>query len=98
MIADNQFKLDMPEFGKTVEEHLLTKGETVQKMTISAESLEDNYLLEKDGKIFLYPKALGQPPADTTVIDIPIPSPKSTQQSSDEDDNEKKQDEPIGFM
>jgi len=60
LIADNQGKLDMPEYGKKIEEYLSAKGESVQKMTINSDDLEDNYLVDIDGEISLFPKIGGQ--------------------------------------
>jgi len=60
LIADNQGKLDMPEYGKKIEDYLSSKGETVQKMSVRAEDLEDNFLIDCDGVLSLVPKAGGQ--------------------------------------
>jgi hypothetical protein len=60
LIADNEGKLNMPEYGKKIEEFLSSKGENVQKITIKAEDLEDNYLVDSDGILSLVPKAAGQ--------------------------------------
>jgi hypothetical protein len=70
LIADNESKLDMAEYGKTAEEYLTSKGKAVQRISLSSEILSENYLIEKDGVLYLYPKALGEPPADVSIIDL----------------------------
>ena len=61
LIADNQGKLDMPEYGAKIEDYLAKeRGEKVQKLTISAKDLEDNYLVDQDGELKLVPKIGGQ--------------------------------------
>ena len=63
LIADNQRKLDVPElhnYGQRIEDLLNAKGETVQKLSISAADLEDNYLVDKDGILTIVPKMAGQ--------------------------------------
>ena len=60
LIADNQGKLDMPEYGKKIEEYLSTIGEKVQKITVNPNDLENNYLVDVDGVISLFPKIAGQ--------------------------------------
>jgi DNL zinc finger len=60
LIADNEGKLDMPEYGKKIEEYLKSKGENIQKLSITAKDLEDNYLIDKDGILTLVPKVAGQ--------------------------------------
>ena len=43
LIADNQKKLDFPtHFGAKIEEYLISKGERVQKLSLTAQELEDN--------------------------------------------------------
>lgn len=70
LIADNESKLDMAEYGTTAEEYLTSKGEAVQRISLSSELLSENYLIEKDGVLYLYPKALGEPPAGVSIIDL----------------------------
>lgn len=61
LIADNENKMDMKEFGPKIENYLEERlGESVQRMTISEADLENYYLLDKDGVLSLYPKAAGQ--------------------------------------
>ncbi len=61
LIADNKKKLDFPDkFGTKIEDYLLSKGEKVQKLTVSPRDLEDNYLVDEDGVISLIPKIAGQ--------------------------------------
>jgi transcription elongation factor Elf1 len=63
LIADNEGKLDMPEYGKKIEDYLKEKGERVQKLQVTPRDLEDNYLVDKDGVLTLVPKMSGQPAA-----------------------------------
>lgn len=60
LIADNEGKLDMAEYGKKIEDYLKDKGETVQKLSITTQDLEDNYIVDQDGVISLVPKMAGQ--------------------------------------
>ena len=72
LIADNEGKLDMGEYGKKIEEYLESKGDNVQRLSFSSKELEDNYVIEDtDGVISLWPKIGGQPPEDVTIIDVP---------------------------
>jgi hypothetical protein len=67
LIADNQGKLDMPEFGKRVEDLLISKGENVQKINISIQDLDDNFIVDRDGVISLIPKN-----SDKVIINTPM--------------------------
>lgn len=63
LIADNQRKLDMPElhdYGQKIEDYLTAKGEKVQKLSLSSQDLDDNYLIDKDGTISIVSKLSGQ--------------------------------------
>jgi len=60
LIADNLKKLDMSEYGTKIDEYLESKGERVQRMSVSREDLENNYIIEKDGVVSLQPKIGGQ--------------------------------------
>ena len=61
LIADNERKLDMgQDYGARIEDFLKTKGERVQKLSVSLQELEDNYLVDKDGEVIMIPKATGQ--------------------------------------
>lgn len=61
LIADNEGKLDFPKvYGKRIDEYLESQGERVQRMSITEQDLEDNFLVEQDGEILLIPKAGGQ--------------------------------------
>lgn len=60
LIADNEGKLDMAQYGKKIEDFLRDKGENIQKLSITEKDLEDNYLIDKDGVITLVPKIAGQ--------------------------------------
>ena len=52
--------MDMGQYGKKIEEFLESKGEVIQRLSISTKELEDNYLVDKDGVINLVPKIGGQ--------------------------------------
>lgn len=54
--------MDMGQYGKKIEEFLESKGEVIQRLSISTKELEDNYLIDKDGVITLVPKIGGQVP------------------------------------
>ena len=69
LIADNEGKLDMKEYGKTVEEYLISQGETVQRLNLTPEELEKYYLVDQDGKLQLVPKEGGQPDPRLTIVD-----------------------------
>lgn len=61
LIADNERKLDMGEdYGQRIDEFLTSRGETVQKLSMTLQELEDNYLVDKDGVLSMVPKAAGQ--------------------------------------
>ncbi len=61
LIADNEGKLDLGKnYGKKIEDYLQEKGESVQKLTITSQELEENYLVDKDGKLSLVPKIAGE--------------------------------------
>ena len=60
LIADNEGKLDMAQYGKKIEDFLRDKGESVQKISITEQDLEENYLVDKDGVVTLVPKIAGQ--------------------------------------
>ena len=78
LIADNEGKLDMGEYGKRIEEYLKSKGDKVQRVSFNSKELEENYVIEdEDGIISLWPKMGGQPPEDVTIIDVPMPNRKS---------------------
>jgi len=77
LIADNEGKLDMGEYGRKIEQYLEQKGEKVQHMTITAKDLIDNYLVDQDGVVALVSKQGGQLDAGLTVIDIPSASNSS---------------------
>ena len=60
-IADNQKKLDFPaQFGNKIDEYLEANGEKVQRMSITTAELENNYLIDTDGVLTLFPKEAGQ--------------------------------------
>ncbi len=60
MLADNEGKMDMKQYGPKIDEYIEAKGERVQKVSYKAEELVDNYIIERDGVISLFPKAAGQ--------------------------------------
>ena len=69
----------MGEYGKKIEEYLISQGEDVQKLSITAADLENNYLVDNNGKLELVSKLSGQPDINQTIVDIPpqsIPRPK----------------------
>lgn len=69
----------MGEYGKKIEEYLISQGEDVQKLSVTAADLENNYLVDNNGKLELVSKLSGQPDINQTIVDIPsqsIPSPK----------------------
>ena len=76
LIADNEGKLDMAEYGKKIEDYLVnTRGESVQRISITPQDLEKNYLVDCDGVVTLVSKDAGQlDPGLGTVIDLPIPN------------------------
>ena len=50
----------MAQYGKKIEDFLQEKGESVQRISITEQDLEDNYLIDKDGVVNLVPKIAGQ--------------------------------------
>ena len=61
LIADNERKLDMgKDYGLKIEDYLELQGETVQRLSVSLQELDDNYLIDKDGVLSMIPKAAGQ--------------------------------------
>lgn len=73
LIADNEGKLDMKEYGRKIEDYLEQKKERIQRITVTPQDLEDNYLVDTDGVISLVSKMGGQPSVDVTIIDMPVP-------------------------
>ncbi len=69
LVADNTGKLDMAEYGKKIDTYLESKGETVQRLVLTPEQLEENYLIDRNGKIELHNKEGGQPQVDSRIID-----------------------------
>ena len=59
-IADNLKKLDMSEYGSKIDEYLESKGERVQRISLTPEEVENNFLIDKDGELTLRPKIGGQ--------------------------------------
>lgn len=76
LIADNKGKLDMAEYGKKIEDYLVAQGEVVKKLTLKPSDIENNYLIDRDGELELFPKIAGQPPSDARIIDMPSPPKK----------------------
>ena len=60
LIADNERKMDMDAYGPKIEDFLTARGEAVQRLSVSLEELENNYLVDKDGVLSIVPKAAGQ--------------------------------------
>lgn len=56
LIADNENKLDLQQFGGNVANFLKSRGEKVVTCNLQPSDLEENYLVEKDGVLELYPK------------------------------------------
>lgn len=71
LIADNEGKLDMGEYGKRIDDYLEQQGEQVQKMTVSPGDLEDNYLVDQDGILTLVSKDKGQLDPSVRIVDMP---------------------------
>lgn len=61
----------MPLYGKRIADYLESKGEVVQKMTLSEKDLEDNYLVDQDGVLTMVSKLGGQLSPEVTIIDYP---------------------------
>ena len=59
----------MAEYGKKIDTYLESKGETVQRLVLTPEQLEENYLIDRNGKIELHNKEGGQPQVDSRIID-----------------------------
>ena len=65
---------DFPaKYGEKIEDYLKSQGEKVQKLTITTDDLEKNYLIDTDGVITLVPKEAGQPSPDANIVDVPFP-------------------------
>ena len=77
LIADNEGKLDMGEYGKKIEDYLIAQGEHVQKMTVTSDDLEDNYLVDQDGVLTMVSKVGGQVDPAVSIVDLPPPPPKA---------------------
>jgi len=71
LIADNEKKLDMPEYGPKIEDYLTAQGEKVQKLSVTLDELDKNYLVDKDGVLTMVPKEAGQPPTDVNIVEYP---------------------------
>jgi transcription elongation factor Elf1 len=71
LIADNKCLLDLPEYGKRIEEYLERNGEKVQRITLSNKDLDENYLVDSDGIITIVPKMGGQLSPDVTIVEYP---------------------------
>jgi hypothetical protein len=74
LIADNEGKLDMAEYGKKMEDYLRGRGEAIQRISVTAKDLEDNYLIDKDGVLSLVPKVIS-PPCTCPCHPLPFHSP-----------------------
>ena len=69
LIADNEGKLDMKEYGSKIEDYLTAKGEKVQKLSITTDMLEDYSLIDVDGELKIVPKMIQVDPS-ANIIDI----------------------------
>jgi len=71
LIADNEGKLDMKEYGSKIEDYLTAKGEKVQKLSITTDMLEDYSLIDIDGELKVVPKNSPlQVDPNANIIDI----------------------------
>jgi len=71
LIADNEGKLDMKEYGSKIEDYLTAKGEKVQKLSITTDMLEDYSLVDIDGELKIVPKSSPlQVDPNANIIDI----------------------------
>eukprot|EP00596_Hydrurales_sp_CCMP1899_P002970 CAMPEP_0119040176 /NCGR_PEP_ID=MMETSP1177-20130426/10012_1 /TAXON_ID=2985 /ORGANISM="Ochromonas sp, Strain CCMP1899" /LENGTH=94 /DNA_ID=CAMNT_0007004947 /DNA_START=501 /DNA_END=785 /DNA_ORIENTATION=+ len=73
------------QYGRRIEEFLESNGEVVQRISINDKELEDNYLIDKDGVITLLPKVGGQPPVDSTIVDLQPPAPPPSKEEREEE-------------
>lgn len=71
LIADNKGLLDLPEYGARIGEYLERRGERVQRLTISEQDLEENFLVDDDGQLSLVSKMGGQLSPEAVVVEFP---------------------------
>lgn len=57
LIADNEGKLDMPIFGRNIEEYFQNIGEKIQKLQITTKELEDHMIIDQDGVVTIVHKS-----------------------------------------
>lgn len=61
LIADNERKLDMgADYGKKIEDYLVSQGQVVQRLSITEKELQENFLVDNDGVLKLVPRHSGQ--------------------------------------
>jgi len=71
LIADNEGKLDMKEYGSKIEDYLRAKGEKVQKLSITSDMLEDYSLIDIDGELKIVSKSSPlQVDSNANIIEI----------------------------
>ena len=75
LIADNKGLLDLPEFGSRIGEYLESRGERVQRLSLSEEELDKNFLVDDDGQLTLVSKMGGQLSPDAVVVEYPSKTP-----------------------
>ena len=98
LVADNTGKLDMAEYGKKIDTYLESKGERVQRLVLTPEQLEENYLIDRNGRVELQNKAGGQPEVDSRIIDWVYKKKERRRQermqgsSEDDDDSDDQTD------
>lgn len=73
-IADNEGKLDMEHYGKKIEDYLVSKGETVQRMHLTPQDIQSNYLIDQDGTLNVVPREnVKAIPTGARIVDFPLP-------------------------
>ena len=92
LIADNTGKLDMAEYGKKIDRYLESKGESVQRLVLTPEQLDENYLIDRNGKLELHNKSGGQPQVDSRIIDWMYKKREQRQQQRKSDGDEGESD------
>ena len=79
LVADNEGKLDMSEYGKTVEDYLVSKGEKVTRYSATYDEMRDNYLVDMDGVLTMVSKNVSPSElSNVTIIDAPSLSGSSS--------------------
>jgi hypothetical protein len=69
LIADNERKLDMgQDYGCTIESYLKAQGESVQRLTVSLQELEENFLVDNNGELKLVPRPRAVPDGGSNQV------------------------------